>query len=423
MYCLKEKHLRKCIAFLMTLFFSLPLAAQEETGFDAAVIASIEIIGLKRTKYHIANSYLEKFLGQQGDSFDQSEVFSILRNTGILELHSAELIEIEEGLLLRVTVEEKWSFLPLPMFFAGSGDYSFGLFLINANAFGQLDQIALGAMYGTEGFSGMAMYNHTPNRRGLPSWNTFVSYGRQKNEDLCKDEFIHRRYTTDQFRTSVGLNYNFFDIFTGSTSASFAKISVVENENSINPPENGVMLLTLSPGLSIRKNSWDGFLQSQQNFSLRYGYNFALQGASFHQIETRSIFEQSLIPGFHIFLKTGAVWRSYGDASTNILFEYKPQSVQIDILPQRFSARYYAGASAGLEKHLVQLRWGTLSLLGSWQCVFSHGDISADQFDHGPSGGIRFYLSRIALPAIGLNMAYNMNSGLYQIAFNIGMEL
>jgi hypothetical protein len=419
---IRKNTLKKWAVFFILLFFSLPLIAQEETGSITGVITDIEVIGLKRTKPHIAYFSLEKFLGQEGESLDISEVFAAVKDTGILEMVSAELIETEKGLLLRVTVEEKWAFFPLPMFFAGSGGMAFGLFLIDANAFGQRDQFALGSIY-SSGLSGILMYNHTPNRRGLPGWNTFISYGLYENEDLDRDEKVHRRYSTDRISISLGINYNFIEYFSGSVSVSFTNISLVENDEPLNSPEDGAMVLALSPGLSLRSSSWDGFLLSNRSLSFRYGYNHALQGSSFHQVELRGVFEQSLIPGFRANFSTGAVWRSFGDTSTNILFEYTPQSVQIDILPRGFSARHFAGVSVGLEKHLIQFRYGSLSALGSWQCVFSHGPISGDQFDHGPSGGVRFILTRLALPAMGLNLAYNMNSGLFQVVFNIGMEL
>jgi hypothetical protein len=309
------------------------------------------------------------------------------------------------------------------MIAASSGNTVFGLFLMDVNAFGQRDQMSVGAIYGSSGFSGLAMYNHTPNRAGLPGWNAAVSYGHRESEDLDRYETVHRRYSTNQFRLSLGINYPFNNLFSGSTSLSFTNISLAENENPLNPPEKGAMLLGFSPSLSLRRSSWDGFLLSQQSLSLRYGYNYALLGSSFHQVDIRGVFEQSFIPGFRAGLRAGLVWRSHGDTSTNTLFEYSPQSVNINILPQGFSARNYASLSAGLEKHLIQFRWGSLSALGSWQSVFSYGSISGEQFDHGPSGGLRLYLSRVALPAMSLNFAYNMNSGLYQAGFNLGMEL
>jgi hypothetical protein len=416
------RHFIKIVTFILLVFLVSPLAAQEAASPPAGTIIKIEVDGLRRTKTHIANYPLERFLGLEGDLLDQNEVYAAVRNTGILEMVSAELIEIENGLLLKVTVHEKWAFFPFPLIVISSNNYFLGLFLADTNAFGQRDQMAFGVMYSSSGLSGMVMYNHTPNRSGLPGWNTFIMYGQMEREDFDGDEVLHRRYSTNQLRLSLGLNYSFTDFFSGSVSFSYANISLVENPDSINPPENGATLLSVSPGLSLRKSSWDGFLLSQQGISLRYGYNFNLLGSSFHQAEMRGAYERSLIPGFRAILRTGIVWRSDGDTSTNILFEHTPQSVQIDILPRNFSARHYASFSAGLEKHLYRFRWGTLSTPGSWQCVFSHGPISGSQFDHGPSGGIRFYLSRIAIPAIGLNLAYNINSGLYQMVFNMGME-
>jgi hypothetical protein len=93
----------------------------------------------------------------------------------------------------------------------------------------------------------------------------------------------------------------------------------------------------------------------------------------------------------------------------------------VSILPRDFSARHYAGFSAGLEKHIYKAAWGTLSVQGSWQGVFSDGPVSGFEFNHGPALGVLFYLSRVAIPAIGGGAAYNMKSGLFQAAFSVGM--
>ena len=417
---------RKNIFLVLAVFFGccvIVLNAQEQTlieetlGPENTSITSIEVIGLKRTKPHIARYPLEQFLGRDGTTLDLNEVQAVVRDTGILEPTAVELIETEEGLILRLTVEEKWSIFPIPMVITGTGRTHFGFFFMDANAFGQQDQMVLGSMFGTSGWAGIAMYNHTPNRRGMTGWNGFFMYGRQERENMDKDEVIHHSYTTDQLRISAGLYYPFTDLVSISAGVFFTNISLKENNEAINPPEKGAMLLGFSPGFSFRRSSWDGYLLSQESFSINYTYSHNFSGSSFHQTDFRCIYEYSLIPGFRLAIRSGAVWKS----STDILFEEGPQKAQVDILPGDFSARHYAGISAGFEKHLLSNRIGTLSVLSLWQCVISHGSISGMEFDHGPSGGIRFYLSRLALPALGLNIAYNVNSGLYQGSFAIGM--
>ena len=409
--------------FFAAFFLCVPLLfAQEGAEREIALsgpITSIEISGLKRTKPHIARYPLEQFLGQDAETLDLNEVHAAVKDTGILEPVTVELAETDNGLALRVTVQEKWSFFPVPLVISSSGETSFGLFLADTNAFGLRDQAAVGGVYSPSGLMGMALYNHTPNRQGSVGWNTIFMYTRQENEDVDSSERLHRRYTADMFRFSLGLYYPFTSLISGSASVSYTNIILKDSEDALNQPGGGAALLSFSPGFSLRSSSWDGYLLSQRTLSLGYAYNLALGGSSFHEVNFRAVYEQSLMPGFRFNLRSGAVWKSGSDP----LFEDGPNKAQVDILPWKFSARHYAGFSAGLEKYLIKVSWGTLSVLGSWQCVFSQGPLSENkaEFNHGPSGGIRFYLSRVAIPALGTGMAYNISTGIYQFSFSVGM--
>ncbi|GHV86110.1 hypothetical protein AGMMS50230_17180 [Spirochaetia bacterium] len=417
--------------FVVCTLAAIPLCAQEEipgtTVFLSGPITSIEVIGLKRTKPHVARYPLEQFLGREGADLNLNEVEAAVRNTGILEPVLVELAKAADsgadgGLALRVTVEEKWSIFPVPLVMAGSGETSFGLFLADTNAFGLRDQAVLGGIYGSSGWRAMAMYNLTADRRGLPDFTSLVMYNRRERKDSDREKRIYRQYTADELRLSLGLQYPFTRHLSGSITTSFTSISLARNDppqvsTLVEIPERGAKLLALGPVLTLRYSTWDGFLLSQQSLSLRYSYSFALEGTSLQTVEFQGVYEQSLTPGFRLFVRSGALWKTGEDP----LMEEGPQKAQVDILPRQFSARQYAGFSAGLEKYLFKAKYGTLSVLGAWQGVFSRGPISGTEFDHGPSGGIRFYLSRLALPALGAGVAYNMNSGLFQFTFSLGM--
>jgi len=392
-------------------------------GTPSGAVTSIEVIGLKRTKPHIAHYPLEQFLGRDVETLDSNEVMAAVKDTGILEPVQVELAETESGITLRVTVEEKWSFFPVPMVMGGSGGVSFGLFLAETNAFGLRDQAAVGGMYGTSGFLVTALYTCTPDRKGIPGWNTMFIYNRRDKNDTDRHEVTHRRYTADELRLSFQVNYPFTTHITGSFAFSFTDFFLKESAGAFNPPEEGAVLFGFSPGVSLRYSSWDGYLLSQRSLSLVYTYNHALTGSSFHQGEFRGVYEQSIIPGFRFNLRSGGVWKQAVSENLTPLVEESPQKARVDILPKTLSARHYAGFSAGFEKYLVKIKWGTLSVLGSWQCAFSQGPLSGNEteFSHGPSGGISFYLSRLAIPALGANFAYNITTGIYQFSFSMGV--
>jgi hypothetical protein len=263
----------------------------------------------------------------------------------------------------------------------------------------------------------VALYNHASNRK-IPGWNISFMYNRSESEATDKYETVHRRFSADRLRFSLGIRYSFTDILSAGISVSFSNISMNEISDPIDAPENGAMLLGFSPRLTIQSSSWDGILLSQHSLSVDYDYNYGFSGSSYHEFGLRATYEQSIVPGFRITLRSGAVWKSSADP----LYEGGPSSAQVDILPRDFSARNYAGLSAGFEKYIFNFSWGTFSVHAAWQIVFSEGLISGNEFDNGPSAGIRLYLNRIAIPALGLGAAYNINSGLFQLAFSMGMS-
>ena len=408
-------------AFLTSVIL-LSILAAPLFSLEQDKITSIEIKGLKRTKTHAAKYALEKFLGMERANLDLNDVRAAVKDSRILEPVDVELVETPDGLLLRITVVEKWAFFPFPVVMASSSDWDAGLFLADTNAFGLMDMTAAGAVYGNTGWSAMMVYIHTPNRKRQPGWNTFFMYDMREFEDHDREERILRRYSAGKLIASMGLSYPLAGNLSANAAFSYTDISLKNDNRSIDPPAEGAKLLGFSPGLSFNSSRWDGYLLSQRNASLSYSFNLALAGSSYHQLEFRGIFEQPLAPGFRFNLRSGVIWKSVAGSGTSPLFEEGPYNSQVDILPRRFSALRYAGISAGLEKYIIKLPFGTLSVTGSWQYVASHRPDSGFEFNQGPAGGLSFYLSRLALPAFGAVMAYNMNSQRFQFGFNMGMS-
>jgi hypothetical protein len=170
--------------------------------------------------------------------------------------------------------------------------------------------------------------------------------------------------------------------------------------------------------LSLNKNSWDGYYLSQEGASLQYSFNVSQDSAYFHSIRFRGVWEKSLIPGFRFNVRTGLVF----EPGVPILFESSPFAAQVAILPQDFTARNYIGASAGLEKHLFKISLGTFSVSAAYQVVYSYGSILGASLDHGVTGMVSFYLSQLAIPAIGAGFAYNVKENYLQGSFSMGMN-
>jgi hypothetical protein len=380
-------------------------------------ITALSISGLKRTKLSTAEKPLRKFINVKTDELDTDEVNAAVLTAGILEPLSVEV----KGQVLSVTVREKWSIFPVPFAMAGSGTFIAGLAFYDANAFGLSDKFFLTGLYNSGGWTAAAGYMHTPPGGRVPGWNSFGVFSREERRDKDQRGGNLRSFEVDSAFFSAGLNFPLLkdtDLLSAQAQVSFNETIIRNSENAFNGPNKGLRLFGIGGDIIVRKNSWDGYLLSQEAVSLRYSYGTTLNGFSYQSLQFLGVWEKPLIPGFRVNLKTGIVF----DPDAPILFESSPSSAQVAILPREFSARNYAGVSAGLEKYIIKIPAGTISLLAAYQLVYSQGSVLEDSLDHGVMGMLTFYLSRLAIPAMSLGAAYNVKENYLLGSFSLGVS-
>ncbi|MDR2633160.1 MAG: hypothetical protein LBC51_06010 [Treponema sp.] len=404
------------LSWLVVLVFG----AYGQTPEEGGLITAIRISGLKRTKASVAERPLQQFLGQEADHLDKDAVHGAVMDTGILEPLSVEIQEAPDGKgkLLMVEVREKWSLFPLPMVFVGSGRTSFGAFFIDTNAFGLNDKCFIGALYSNSGWMSAAAYIHTPVREGFPGWNLSAAFAQAERSHTDQHNQDLRRFNLDSLRGSAGLSYLLTGQLQASLGLSYEQVLLRETQAPLEAPQSGARVMGIGAELAFRRSRWDGFLLSQESLSGGYTYMAGLQGPSFQVLRLRGIYEKSLFPGFRVNLHTGILY----EPGVSLLFESSPGAAQVDILPNAFVARHYGGASVGVEKYLVKTPLGVLSGLLSYQGVYSQGSLLGDQFDHGLAGALSFYLSKLAIPALVLGIAYNIPREYLQGSFSLGMS-
>jgi hypothetical protein len=129
--------------------------------------------------------------------------------------------------------------------------------------------------------------------------------------------------------------------------------------------------------------------------------------------------DKAFFPGLRFSLRTAANWAADAPA----VFQEDVQSVGGTILPSSIAAPLVAAGSLGLEGRLVKFPFGSLSALASWQLVRADGGPAGSVLAYGPTGGLRLYVAKVAVPALDLGAAYNLRTGLYQVAVGVGMRM
>jgi hypothetical protein len=393
-----------------------------EYATDGNCINSLSISGLKRTRLSTAERSLKKFIGIETDKLDTNEVWAAIINTGILEPVSVEIQTNESGeQVLTVAVREKWSIFPLPLFMAGTGGMSFGGVIYDANAFGLNDKLFLTGIHLSDGWVAAGGYMHAPPGGRIPGWSAMASFSRERRHDRDQSDNVLRRFDLDTIAVRAGLNSYLLensDLLSASAYISYEGKILRNPEEAVNGPDRGLHMFSTGMGLSLSRNSWDGYFLSQEEASLRYSFNMSHNGSHFQSIQFQGVWEKPFYPGFRLNMKMGLVF----EPGVPILFESSPFAAQVAILPQDFKARHYAGASAGLEMYLFKISAGTFSVSAAYQAVYSKGSILGNSFDHGVTGMLSFYLSRLAIPAIGAGFAYNVKEKFTQGSFSMGMS-
>jgi opacity protein-like surface antigen len=267
-----------------------------------------------------------------------------------------------------------------------------------------------------------ALYMAPPNEAGAFGWNLIFLYSQEERRDSDQKNNTLRRFNSASITAGTGLQYQFTEAISAGFSLSYLDRMLRDTEDPLMAPASGARVLRPGAEVSARNSSWDGYLLSEQ--SAAFGYNFGLgleDSPSFHAVSLRGVYEKSLLPGFRINSRFGALYKP--DAP--LLFESGPDAAQVNILPRSYSALHYAGLSLGLEKFLFRFPFGTVSVLGSWQMVYSQGPLleNKNMFDYGVLGSLSFYMSRIAIPAIGAGVSYNIPADFFQFSFMIGMSL
>ena len=406
------------LLFLAFLFFcSYLFLYAENKSYDEDRIRELSITGLNRTRLATAERPLRRFIGHPASQVDPYDVRAAVLATGILEPLEVSI----GGGVLSVDVRERWSIIPVPVFMAGSDGVMGGFAFFDANAFGRNDNFFMAGIYHSAGWMTSAGYIHAPQGRLVPGWSAVAAFSRTERSDTNQRNEDLRRFALDGITFSGGLNFPLLEnisLLSASLQFTFNERILRDSLDAFNAPEEGLRLFGIGGELSLRRSSWDGYFLSQESASARYYHRTSFGGESYHSVRLRGIWERSLVPGFRVITRSGVIF----EPRVPVLFESAPAAAQIAILPRNFSARNYAGLSLGLERYLFRIAAGTFSLSAAYQFVYSQGSILRNSFDHGFTGMLNFYLNRIAIPAVGLGIAYNVRENFLQGSFSMGMS-
>ena len=371
-------------------------------------ITDIQIQGLRRTKPEVLLEKLEKFKGTDSSNFDKKKLEAELEKTQLFSLADATV----SGSTLHITVEEKFSLLPIPFAYLSSDSWGGGLVVMDNNAFGIMDQAAAGGFITSSGWRVLAGYSHVQKEHSPFGWSVSANGGKSRTRVREDDGDLLLTYDSRVFGASAGLNKRLAPWLKASVSSG---VNICDVEDS-NPASELVIPLTAS--LTASTASWDGTFLNTTYITTSATYNFSQWHDNYCTLAAKAGWQQHLVQRLRLIAQAGA----YHSPDVPVVFAPTQSAAQVCIISSACRASTMAGAGAGFEWGIAQTRFGVPSLYAQYQVLWADTLLSDETWVHGPVAGFKFYLKKIAFPAVDIYCAYNVKTGLYRTSAGAGFS-
>ena len=372
-------------------------------------ITDIEVQGLRRTKPAVMQEMLEKFKGIDSENFDKRRLEAELQKTQLFSLVDASV----SGSTLHITVEEKFSLLPIPFAYAASDSWGGGLVVLDNNAFGIMDQAAVGGFITFESWRALAGYSHIQKPHSFLGWSVSANGGKSKTRVRDDDGDLLLTYKNSAFNGSVGVNKRIAPWLKASISSG-VEICDVDDHSPASQ-----MVIPLTVALTASTASWDGTFLNTTYISASATYSFSQwQSDNYCTIAAKAGYQQHLVQRLRLIAQGGA----FHSPDVPVVFAKNQGAAQVCVLNNAYRASSMVGAGAGLEWGIANTRWGVPSLYAQYQVIWADGILSDDTIGHGPVAGFKFYLKKFAFPAVDIFTAYNVKTGLIRTSAGAGFS-
>ncbi len=387
---------------------------------EEPIIASVSVSGLRRTSEETVAELLHRFVGKPASEATPEAVAAVLVGTGLFENVRSAAVPDETGKAARleVTVDEKFARIALPLFYLDEGGASGGGAFIDANAFGRADALMAVALFAPDGWFASAAFvgNRAGKKLRRQTLAAYLADKTREDADIYGDTL--RRYRSRTVGAAVSASFAVLPFADAEASLSFRETAIGVESGSIAAPAEASRTISARIGTSADAHSWNGTFLSARSIRAGVSYAYALVGAPYWEADLRSAADIPLGAAFRLRLRAAAEYAPDAPAAV----DRSPSAVGISLLPSDFAARSLAGAYAGAEIRLARFRFGTLSAIAGYEAAAAEGELIGTVGAHGPVGGIRLYVAKVAMPAMDLTVARNLATDRTEARFGIGMR-
>lgn len=402
----------------------------EEKSESAKKIGAIKFSGLKKTKEKYLLRLLKDFEGKEASEENLKEIEGALMREQLFEKIAIKSSDEDESVNLEIEVKEKLSFLPLPFGAVSNGSPMIGAFLMDTNAFGVKDVFVLGGLYSPSTLSGFALYSKSAVDITHPGFSVSLSAAKSKSKIADENENELFEYKHKSFGGSLSLHEKLSKYVTLNIGSAYLHMDAddIDEEYASWGEEHFAIerLQSISPNVSLAVGTtdWNGIFLSQKSFGIGGALLFTDydEGEGWKKSKSASakiVFQQPLLSEKLRFLLSSS---AYWSADAPITARQGGSAADVTILAENYSTDKIVGGNTGIEYALFTTKIGTFSGYALYECALSNNFSDEAVFSQGAHGGMKLYLSKIAIPALSFGLSYNASQKFWNTSFAFGMQ-
>jgi len=411
----RKTKLHLTVTITLLLFQSFNLFSQEQN----ILIKEISLSGLRRTRDDVLLQIIEPVkVGEIYTDETKDIIIQKLRETGIFvpDIEISTDIKGSEA-TINILVKDKWTFIPIPIFSISKGEsWNAGVLTIENNLFGYYKTLGLGFFFGSEGWTLLSFYVDPDFLKSDFAFTASLAAGFDEVTDLRADETISREYMTDKLSINLGLDYP----ITGSFSLGGAieyDLSLTRDESpSILPDINSI---GISSTFKWKDVFYDIPYEKGLTAQLSASANWDFTSQVFYPVISSDI-QWSFTPWFKhlISLKAMGGW---GQMPVQKQFRLGGLDGSRVLPMDKVATDEYVTSAIIYNVPLWIFKAGTISSKVFYEAGNFKSDLIERTLFHGPGVGLEFFINNLAIPAVGLNLGWNLDTGEMQFSAGIGM--
>jgi len=387
----------------------------EENG--DLLIKEIKIEGIRKTDRTIILKEAGILEGDRLSEFDPHRFVNRLKKKNIFSEIKIYYTKEDDSVIINTYLREKWTLIPLPMFYSNGEKTMYGIYIVETNFLGYGKTLVGGAALSKDDKSIVIGYMDSSIYDTRFAANIFFLYRDVVVENCTMDKFIFGEYKVKQKIFSTDIGWSFTDEIKGFISGGYLTSDVDPGyKDSLNPPQSenfyryGAYL-----GLNFLEY-YEYLFYGFRSMVRFYTYTSSNENNTYRVINYEIDYSHKLFSYHKITLFSSG---SKGNRPILIQERLGGKNGSRTLTAGNIPSDDYINYSIIYEYPLFKLKYGAITILLLWEQGIYSNDDSKNNIYYGPGAGLLFYLKRIAFPAVGFNYGVNLKTKENEFSANV----